>query len=60
MDTNDNYYHKYLKYKANPTLIAKLDHTFRVSDIVLRHSFACIQERKVKDKPRKKKAPVAA
>lgn len=51
----------YFKYKSTPALLGKLGHNFRVSDLVLRHSFALIQERKVKEKkPRKPKAAAAA
>jgi small subunit ribosomal protein S6 len=50
----------YFKYRAAPTLIEKLDHGFKVSDSVLRHSFTLMRERKVREKkPKKAKASAA-
>lgn len=50
----------YFKYRAAPALLEKLGHSFKVSDSILRHSFTLMRERKVKEKPKKSKAPAAA
>jgi small subunit ribosomal protein S6 len=50
----------YFKYRASTSLLEKLGHSFRVSDLVLRHSFTLMRERKVKEKkPKKAKASAA-
>lgn len=50
----------YFKYRASSGLLEKLDHSFKVSDSVMRHSFILLRERKVKEKRKKAKAPAAA
>jgi small subunit ribosomal protein S6 len=49
----------YLKYKATPALLKKLNHNFRITDTVLRDMTVVAQDRKLREKKAKAKAPAA-
>lgn len=51
----------YLKYKAAPSLLKKMGHTFHITDNVLRAMTVLSQDRKMREKKAKKaKAPAPA
>ncbi len=50
----------YLKYRATPALLKKLQHNFSVTDDIMRDMTVVASERKFKVKEKKAKAPAAA
>jgi small subunit ribosomal protein S6 len=50
----------YLKYRANPALLKKLNHNFSVAGDVLRNMTVVSQDRKYKVKEKKAKVPAQA
>lgn len=50
----------YFKYKGNPGLLKKLNHNFSISDTIIRNMTVIAKDRKLREKKKAKKAPVAA
>jgi len=49
----------YLKYRAAPALLKKLNHNFSVADDIIRNMTVVAQDRKFKVKEKKAKAPAS-
>lgn len=50
----------YMKYKAAPSLLKKMNHNFSVSDEVIRNMTVVAQDRKMREKKPKKVKPAVA